>query len=936
MGSTGTVLSRNANVANLNPSIMEETLFSAGNEENADFVMDISRENTTAILNELTDLSSNPGAYAIREAYSNAYDAVMATGDMSRPIEVDIPDEGSFDEKSLAYKLRISECPSEYVRYATVTDHGIGMSAEDLRKFFTQYGGTKKQGQGLIGSKGLGSKAPLACADFFDVVTCKDGIRSYAHLWRGNGHNYAKIVRTEKTSDGNGTTIRIPVVDPKIAAEMRECMDGIAKWNLDATLVYNGKLRKSFLTEGLSRSGEGSYVFLGNVQLGVDEDGNEVRMRMWQSLKSFPEKLHQYTRWYSTNAKEWSMSVDLNLCGVRYALAEHGSGGADIVVAGDPGYLNFTPSRDEVKDDDAKQRFLEAIARTEYDATSVLASILGECPFPEAYAAMLEKCGCIEVAANGTQTLIIDRQSIGTIDATEMMRFDGIDMSDYLAYPSGHTKTVPASDTRYRTVVRLAGKGYVLPSPACVEYDAETGGFRRDRTAYELPLPNRAFPNKEIENMVPLGEAMPLAAVLPSPAASGGRYGTNGSWAVGSVREGLIAKGGSFALVVTDGCPDWGRFQRAETGIRRIAAAQTGLAIKDQPLTYLFLEAGDAPTEQDLLALGMFAHVKICKWDDLMDEVRVANRKAAAPRSKKSKTKIGKADFVVYDLSARVSNRSRSHNPQSAAYDGIMDALFGPATDPQDRFATIDLDADDLSDYVFCIGDGGNPEVVVRAATAAHLSGKMKQGRLVFVSNTASSLTNYPLTVNEVNALVKARGIAVFADLRAKNGARRRGLVDEIDGIELNLKWSVPSSARVSLNVDLGALGVKELTDNEMALVVRNDDISNITNFAREIIDVIGTTTNDALDRILGTHNATWWYVPSYYGYRRGRGQRMGIILPEASMELGDSIERNLAAIKDISEIAGIRNLVSDAKDRTLAAEIVRPGLLAALKKALA
>ena len=349
---TATIIDRNQNSKAAQADVVEETLFVSDRGATFEEVeMGIASDGIDFILDLLSDLSVNRGAYALREAYSNAYDATMATGDMTRKIEINLPLSGDVFDENMGITYKWNKEQDVTASYAIIRDHGCGMSEEDVRKYFTQYGGSKKREDDVnsIGSKGLGSKAPLACADSFTVKSVKDGILTTAIIERKNGRNYASI-RAEQTDAENGTEVIIPVTSKQVATQMNECARSIAENNLDANLWINGTKREGlFSTDTTSAAyNRNGYVYIGVVNLGVDTNGEDVSFRMWQREDVFP----------TSDAS----SIVLNLAGVKYDLYNAPRGGsATLIVAGEPGFLNFTPSRDEIKDDAARLKFIDAI-----------------------------------------------------------------------------------------------------------------------------------------------------------------------------------------------------------------------------------------------------------------------------------------------------------------------------------------------------------------------------------------------------------------------------------------------------------------------------------------------------------------------------------------------------------------------------------------------
>lgn len=350
------ILTRNQNSAVPNRNVSDELLYV--NPAIADIVeeieMNIAEDGMDFIFDMLSDLSANRGAYALREAYSNAYDATVLTGDMTRPIEINLVSIDDDETRGIAGAVaRFSSDFNPTSMFATITDHGIGMTTEDVKKYFTQYGGSKKRGGVLtVGSKGLGSKAPLACSDVFMVESTRDGVTTYAAIERKNGRNSA-TVRFEETGKDSGTTITIPIIDKGVYNQMKECAEDLIKWNLDATIIYNGTV----ISPKFAMSTAGSvlavndrynvdYTYLGEIAVAENESGEPVMFRMWERTDCFPH----------VNVP----SIDLNLAGVCYHLYGNSSI-PDVIVAGEPGYLNFTPSRDEIKEDTAKARFVKAV-----------------------------------------------------------------------------------------------------------------------------------------------------------------------------------------------------------------------------------------------------------------------------------------------------------------------------------------------------------------------------------------------------------------------------------------------------------------------------------------------------------------------------------------------------------------------------------------------
>jgi len=153
----------------------------------------IAMDNISHIITRLTELYNKPVDAAIREVISNATDAVNELpAEERRPVEL------------------IS--PNSFSNNFVVTDHGVGMSVDDVKKIYANYGvSTKKDNLQAVGAYGLGGKAPLAYADHFQVVTTKNGITTNFTMRKIAGEVEVEIHSVERTLESSGTKITIPV-----------------------------------------------------------------------------------------------------------------------------------------------------------------------------------------------------------------------------------------------------------------------------------------------------------------------------------------------------------------------------------------------------------------------------------------------------------------------------------------------------------------------------------------------------------------------------------------------------------------------------------------------------------------------------------------------------------------------------------------------------
>lgn len=365
-------LSRNQNLSTADQGARANVLFVADDTAFDDIEMGIADDAISIVLDMLSDISANRGAYALREAYSNAYDATQATGDMSLPIEITIPETAASD----GVIGKVLDGRGSRVNSAvnvTVEDHGCGMTRDDVCRFFLQYGGSKKRGDAeSIGSKGLGSKAPLAVADTFTVESTKDGVTTTAYISReGRSTNRAKV-RSEYTGRDSGTKVTIPVCDAAVLAEMRVFAESLLDSNIDANILVNGKSASAALSTEVGGIGTmddkangicGRYINVGSISLPTDS--GDIELRVWEPYN----KDNPYDDNGFPVKNPYSRGLVMNLCGVNYQLCadansyRYGPRNAPIIVEGKPGFLNFIPSRDAVKQDSALDDFVSTVRK---------------------------------------------------------------------------------------------------------------------------------------------------------------------------------------------------------------------------------------------------------------------------------------------------------------------------------------------------------------------------------------------------------------------------------------------------------------------------------------------------------------------------------------------------------------------------------------------
>lgn len=161
-----------------------------GTLEGEEIRMDLDRTAISHLMRVLTKLYEDPELAVIREYLTNARDSHIEAG-QTRPVEIRTP---TWDEPTLI-----------------IQDFGIGMSIDDLRRTYSQYGAsTKRDSNDVQGMLGLGSKSALAYTDQFTLEAVKDGVACTVVVYQDAGAPKLKVVDEFTTDEPNGVKVSIP------------------------------------------------------------------------------------------------------------------------------------------------------------------------------------------------------------------------------------------------------------------------------------------------------------------------------------------------------------------------------------------------------------------------------------------------------------------------------------------------------------------------------------------------------------------------------------------------------------------------------------------------------------------------------------------------------------------------------------------------------
>lgn len=217
---------------------------------------------------------SNPIGSVVREITSNCFDSHVEAN-VDKPVII----KKSFDNQTNTH-------------FVSFIDFGVGMSPERIDKIFSVYfTSTKRADNKQIGGFGLGSKSPLAYKrqtglgegeydNTYYIITVFDKMKYTYQIYEGNKCPKISLLHSEITTQGNGTEVRIPVLQKDINAFEKEMVrqlyyfenvifEGFEKQTL--TNTYQIVRGKSFLFRG-SEYSEYVHVCLGRVAYPINFD----------------------------------------------------------------------------------------------------------------------------------------------------------------------------------------------------------------------------------------------------------------------------------------------------------------------------------------------------------------------------------------------------------------------------------------------------------------------------------------------------------------------------------------------------------------------------------------------------------------------------------------------------------------------------------------
>lgn len=276
-------------------------------------------QNTSHILDRLTDLYSDPVSATVREVVSNATDATMLLPEaLRKPVEI--------------------SAPSNYDLYFKVQDHGVGMSADTVRKIYSQYGAsTKTSDFSQIGAYGLGAKAPLSYTNIYEVATTHEGITTKFTVGRKDTGPYTTIQSSVYTGDESGTSVLIPVESADVES-FHTALKHYRLYSFDVPVII----------DGVTFQGNADYAQIKDVIL---DESSGLTGRVWLNKNLFPKLL---TQLFSNSSYISFDSISYTLSGWLYNSPAYSNRyqreDTSVIVELKPGIVDFSSSRDTITD----------------------------------------------------------------------------------------------------------------------------------------------------------------------------------------------------------------------------------------------------------------------------------------------------------------------------------------------------------------------------------------------------------------------------------------------------------------------------------------------------------------------------------------------------------------------------------------------------------
>jgi len=226
-------------------------------------------------------LYSNKPLAVVREVLCNAWDIHIVTGRQDIPVKVTINDQ-------------------EMV----IQDFGTGIHDEDMDETYCGYGNSTKKNDGKqTGGFGLGSKAPYAYTDTFEVTSCHKGIKTIYRASKSVAEIGGKpgiIPIVSVPTEESGLTVKIPLKNPLDRFDFINLVKTVAS-NGEMNVELNGSIlpvipfstaeSNWMISRKENRYGSAVYVRYGNViyPVNIHDQYKETYTSITKFLEMLPE-----------------------------------------------------------------------------------------------------------------------------------------------------------------------------------------------------------------------------------------------------------------------------------------------------------------------------------------------------------------------------------------------------------------------------------------------------------------------------------------------------------------------------------------------------------------------------------------------------------------------------------------------------------------------
>lgn len=294
------------------------------------------------IIDYLTNLYANPLKAVVRELLTNALDA-SADSDESVVIE-----KKNIDGDKCIF---------------SITDFGVGMSAEQLKENYITYANSsKKDDFGVVGGFGLGSKSPMAIAAQYTVTSCDGKETNKAVVSRTDQGIFGKI---EKVANIGASMTKVEI----------ECRD------YQATKMMQYAREFGFLCSRTIKFQDGEY------ETTNEEDGNGTRCvipftningydvtLIYDAENTTPGAVVREIRSASIGHAKNTVA---RIGDISYELENNSNKRVYFVIDVEPGYFQFAPSREELPAGEKLDHLKETFSQIDFDSKEIFDMING-------------------------------------------------------------------------------------------------------------------------------------------------------------------------------------------------------------------------------------------------------------------------------------------------------------------------------------------------------------------------------------------------------------------------------------------------------------------------------------------------------------------------------------------------------------------------------